>query len=427
MTITDWLGTLANKPGRLYRKLDWLPKPLFAVINNSTGNMYDDEISSVTINRGKSDNAGGVTPATMEVQLGTNKVGKAGDIIALVINFGARNAIIAKLGGSAEDSAYIAARFRGRLGRQTMEDRGDKKLPLNTMMAASWSAQLPYSPDVHTLPSGTNIYTLLERILRPSYLAARINVSRPDATPLDSTFGDVTGKYSDLIGKFAGDIGILVRDTRSGDLEVLPMPYRREDALSRMATLPALTRSQALSPASWDQPNEQPATEYRLKYRDANNVVKTIVTSPTGAVTGTAPVEDLDWTYFRAYTDQWRYVHGLRSSGFDDRFRLETVTIDLLELLSSPHKYHWQQALYVLKMQVGDPVYLGADWPNPLKGVHFAEGITERIDLDTWEVELHLIRFRELTGDEPTGTIPARVWEQAKYPWSTETREWGQA
>lgn len=426
MTITDWLGTLANKPGRLYRKLDWLPKPLFALQTDPLGNVTDDSIRRITITRGKSDNSGGVHPSTMEVELGNNLVGIAGNLIGLVIRSAPAAALAEKIGGVGSE-AYFSPRFRGRLGRQTMEDMGDKKLPINSMMAASWSSQLSYSPDVHTIPSGTNIYTLLQTILKPSYLGSRMNVIRPDLTPLDYTFGDVTGKYSDLIGKFAADIGILVRDTRDGRLEVLPMPWRRDDALARMPLIPSLSRSQALSPASWVQPNEQPATEYRLTYRDANNIVKTIVTSPTGEVTGTAPVEDIDWTHFRAYTDQWQYIHGLRASGFDDRFRLETVTVDLLELLSSPYEYHWQQALYILKMQVGDPVYLGEDWPNPLKGVHFAEGITERIDSETWEFELNLVRFRELTGSEPTGTIPARVWSQANYPWSNETREWGQA
>lgn len=420
MTITDWLVTVANKPGRLYRKLHDIPKPLFALITTPLPNITDDSIRKIIINRGKSDNSGGVSPATMEVEIDNNLVGKAGNIIAVVINFSARNALAAKLGGGEAESAYMAARFRGRLGKQSMNDTG--KLPSNTLMCSSWSAQLSYSPDVHSVPSGTNVGILLERILKPSYLAARIPLIKQGS--YDSTFGDSTGSYSDLIGKFAADIGILIRDTRAGELEILPMPYRRDKALASIETSVPLTRAQALSPATWVQPNEMPAVEYRLKYRDAANVVKTIVTSPTGAVTGTAPVEDLDWTHFRAYTDQWRYVHGLRSAGFDDRFRLEEVTVDLLELISSPYEYHRRQASYMLRMQVGDPVYLGGDWPTVLRGVHFAEGMTEEITSESWTITLNLIRYRELTGDEAVGAIPAHVWDQATYPWDTETRKW---
>lgn len=420
MTITDWLVTVANKPGRLYRKLHDIPKPLFAVITSPLPNINDDDIRKIIITRGKSDNSGGVHPSVLEVELDNNLVGKAGNIISVYINFAARNALAAKLGGSAAEASYMGARFVGRLGKQSMNDTG--KLPNNTFMCSSWSAQLSYSPDVHSVPSGTNMGILFDRILKPSYLAARIPVIKQGS--YDSTFDDSTGSYSDLIGKFAGDIGILVRDTRDGSLEVLPMPYRRDNALASIQTSLPLTRGQALSPATWVQPNETPAVEYRLKYRDAANVVKTIVTSPTGAVTGTAPVEDLDWTYFRAYTDQWRYVHGLRSAAFDDRFRLEEVTVDLLELISSPYEYHRKQASYILRMQVGDPVYLGGDWPSALRGVHFAEGMTEEITSESWTVTMNLIRFRELTGDEATGTIPARVWDQATYPWDTETRKW---
>lgn len=423
MTITDWLVTVANKPGRLYRKLHDIPKPLFALLTNPLPNITDDNIRKIIINRGKSDNSGGVHPATMEVELDNNLVGQAGNIIALVINFGARNALAAKLGGGEAESAYMASRFRGRLGKQSMYDTG--KIPTNTLMCSSWSAQLSYSPDVHSVPSGTDVGILLERILRPSYLAARIPVIKQGT--YDATYGESTGTYSDLISKFAGDVGILVRDTRAGDVEILPMPYRRDNALASIETSVPLTRAQALSPATWVQPNETPAVEYRLKYRDAANVVKTIVTSGTGTVTGTAPVEDLDWTYFRAYTDQWRYVHGMRSATFDDRFRLEEVTVDLLELISSPYEYHRRQASFILRMQVGDPVFLGTDWPTSLRGVHFAEGLKEEITPESWTVTMNLIRFRELTGDEAVGTIPARVWDQANYSWDTETRKWDEA
>lgn len=416
---------MAKEPGRLYRKLDWLPKPLFALQTNPLGNVTDEQISRVIITRGKSDNSGGVNPSTMEVQLGNNKVGIAGNNIGLIIRSAPAAALIAKVGGSAEETTYIAPRFRGRLGKQSMDDRGDKKLPLNTIMSASWSAQLSYSPDFHALPSGTNVLTLLQRILRPGYLASRITVLSNGS--MDSTFGEASGTYSDLVGPFASDIGILIRDRRDGSLEVLPMPYRRDRALAGMATATSLTRSQALSPAQWVQPNEMPAIEYRLKYRDADNIVKTIVTSPTGEVTGTAPVEDLDWTYFRAYTDQWRYIHAMRASSFDDRFRIETVTVDLIHLLSSPWPYHWDQAINLLKLEVGAPVYFGMDWPTVLQGIHFAEGIKETIDKDTWEITLNLIRFREITGEEASGMIPARVWDQAVYAWDTESRKWDES
>lgn len=411
------------KPGRLYRKLAWLPKPLFAIQTPNIGTVTDNDIQSIVINRGKSDNSGGVHPSTVEVHLANNLVAKSNETIVVVLRTVVTTALAKKWTTDPAMPASIRSRFQGRVGRQEMLDLGF--ITRNSIMGASWSAQLSYAPDVHTLPSGTSVQTLLERILKPDYLASKITVTSQGT--FDTTYGDVTGKYSDLIGKFAGDIGILIRDLRAGGLEVLNMPYRQWQALNYMPVSAPLTRAQALSPATWAQPNEMPAVEYRLKYRDAANVVKTIVTSIPGTVTGTAPVEDLDWTYFKADTNQWRYVHGLRASGFDDRFRAEEITVDLLELLDSEFPYHWQQAGNMINMEVGAAIYLGEDWPTALRGVHFAEGITETINKDAWEIKLSLIRFRELTGDETTGTIPARVWNQARYAWDTETRKWDEA
>lgn len=415
---------MVTKPGRLYRNLDWLPKPIFSVQTANTGNIPDDEIRSIVIHRGKSDNSGGVNPSTVEVKLANNKVGKSGDDISVVMTSAAATALAGKLTTDTAVASYIRPRFKGRVGKQSMEDRNDSK-QLNTIMGASWSAQLSYAPNVHTIPNGTNVITLLQTILRPDYLASKISVSYLGTG--DVVWNAETGTYADLIGKYATDIGILIRETRTGAMQIMTMPYRRDAALAGLPTSAPLARSQAISPATWTQPNELPAVEYRLTYRDADMTVKTIVTTGDGQVSGTAPVEDVDWTYFRANTDQWRYIWAMRAATFDNRFRIESITVDLLHLLSSEHEYHWTQAEYLLKMQVGDPVYLSGDWASALQGVHFAEEMTETIDGDTWEITLNLVRFREITGEEPITPVPARIWDQANYPWDDETRTWNEA
>lgn len=415
---------MVKRPGRLYRKLDWLPKPIFSVQITNIGAVSDDEIQSVTIHRGKSDNSGGVNPSTVEVALANGKVAAGGDQIGVVMTSAASIALANRFTSDPATAAYIGPRFRGRVGKQSMEDRNNNK-QFNTIMGASWSAQLSSAPNVHTNVSGTNIITLLQRILRPDYLASKISVSYSGAG--DTIWNDAVGTYSDLIGKFATDIGILIRENRNGSMQILPMPYRRDAALAALPTSSPLSRSQAISPASWTQPNEGPAVEYRLTYRDSTATVKTIVTTGDGQVSGTAPVEDVDWTYFRAHTDQWRHIWAQRAVGFDNRFRIETITVDLLYLLSSPKEYHRQQAGYLLRMQVGDPIFLSGDWASALQGVHFAEGITETIDGDTWEMTLSLVRFREITGEEPITPVPARTWDHATYPWNTETRKWDEA
>lgn len=406
------------KPGRLYRKLANIPKPLFTVSTANTGTLSDDQISSIIIDRGKSDNSGGVHPSTVEIALAQNQVAKAGDTLDVRISTAASVAIAARFTTDPDTPAYIAPRFNGRVGMQEMEDRG--RIPRNTIYGASWSAQLSHDPTVHEFATGVNVITLLQTILRGSYLASKIPVYY--LGPGDSIYGAQAGKFSDLIGPFASNIGILIQDARDGRVNIIPLAYRRDRAIERLPSVPPLTRSQALSPARWVQPNEGPPVAYRLSRRtneDPNN----ILVSTIGATDGSEPIEEVDWSYFRGVTEQWRYIHAMRAAGFDDRFRIEEVTIDLLMLLDSPYKNHWDQAEYLLKLQPGDPVYLSEDWNGPLRGIHFAEGIREEIGSDRWNVTLSLIRFREIVGQE-TVNVPARVWNSAVHSWDIETKKW---
>lgn len=417
MTITDWWVTVANKPGRLYRKLDWLPKPLFRVHSSTTGERDDDTIRSISIHRGKSDPGGGISPSTCEVEYSDYAVGKAGETLTVEVASAAAATLGSRVG---QGAGGVAPRFKGRVGKQSVIDRGAYRRQ-STLFGASWTAQLSTSPKTYSFAPGTSIGTLLSTILKPSHLP---QIATATQGTFDRTWDAITDEtYSDLIGKFSADIGILIRDSRFGRTDILPMPYRRDDALAKVATSPPLVRSQALSPAEWEQPNEISPVVYRLKRRDVNGNETIEITSPGGTIDGTEPVQDLDWTYFREYTDQWFYIHAMRSQGFDDRFRISKITIDLLQLLSSERLYDRQQAGRLLILNPGDPVYFSGDWPGGLRGIHFAEGITERIDSNTWEIDLELVNFRETTGQNPPA-IPARVWESATYPWNDETRKW---
>lgn len=408
---------MAKKPGRLYRKLPTLPKPLFSVASASIGSRDDETVSSITIHHGKAGPGGGVSPSTCEVSFSDYAPGKSGENLTVSLTSNAATSLGTLVG---QGAGGIGPRFTGRTGKQYVDDRGNYRRQ-SSLTAASWSAQLTDSPQKFSFAPGTDIGTLLTTIMEPTHLT-QMNVVTQGT--FDHTWVAVTDQtYGDLIGKFAGDIGILVRDTRVGRTDVLPMPYRRDNALAKVATSPPLVRSQALSPAVWEQPNEGVPVVYRLKRRDVNGNETTEITSPDGTIDGTEPVEDLDWTYFREYTDQWFYIHAMRSQGFDDRFRISKITIDLLHLLSSDRSYDRQQAGRLLILNPGDPVFFSGDWPGTLRGIHFAEGITERIDSNTWELDLELVNFRETTGQHPP-SIPARVWESATYPWNDEARKW---
>lgn len=408
---------MVKRPGRLYRKLPNLPKPLFRVASASIGNRDDETITSIAIHRGKAGPGGGVAPSTCEVQFADYAPGKSGETLTVAMTSTAATALGSLVG---QGAAGIGPRYTGRTGKQHVEDYGNFRR-YSTLTAASWSAQLSDSPQKFSFASGTDIGTLLYTIMKPTHLPQMSVVTQGT---FDRTWGALTDQtYGDLVGKFAGDIGILIRDTRVGRTDILPMPYRRDNALALASGSLPLVRSQVLAPADWEQPNEGVPVVYRLKRRDAAGSETTEITSPDGTIDGTEPVEDLDWTYFREYTDQWFYIHAMRSQGFDDRFRISKITIDLLQLLSSDRTYDRQQAGRLLILNPGDPVFFSGDWPVTLRGIQFAEGITERIDSNTWELDLELVNFRETTGQYPP-SIPARVWESATYPWNDETRKW---
>ncbi|HAY42805.1 MAG TPA: hypothetical protein DCY59_04315 [Micrococcaceae bacterium] len=184
-----------------------------------------------------------------------------------------------------------------------------------------------------------------------------------------------------------------------------------------------LTRGQALSPAQWSQPNEGVPQAYRLVRRRADNI---IVNADIGEIDGTQPVVDLDWSYFRGHTDQWLYVHALRAQGFEDRYRISKLSIDLLQLLTSDRPLDKQQAGKLLTLEPGDPIYLSGDWPGVFRGIYFAEGITETINSNTWQIDLEISNFRETVG-QVSPEIPAKIWDSASYPWQDEFRKWNEA
>ena len=407
---------MANKPGRLYRKLRDIPKPLFRVNTLTTGDITDDSIQSITIHRGKAEPGGGVSPSTCEVVFSDYAPSKAGETLSILVSGSAATALGGLVGQGAQG---VAPRYSGRVGKQEVEDLGNYTR-ISTITAASWTAQLENSPQKFSFASGTNIGVLLKTILEPSQLP---KIDAVTYGTFDRTWGAITDQtYSDLIGKFAGDIGILIRESRTGGTDILPMPYRRDTALSLVASSIPLARSQVLSPVHWDQPNEGVPIVYRLQRRDVNGNVTTVA---SGTIDGTSPVEDLDWTYFREYTDQWFYIHAMRSQGFEDRFRLTNITIDLLHLMSSENSYHRTQAGKLLTLNPGDPVFLSGDWPSGLDGIYFVEGITETIDSETWQLDLSIINFRESTG-QYSPEIPAKIWNSARYAWNSETRKWNE-
>lgn len=401
-------------PGHLYRTLDKIgvPTPLLT-ITGDTFAVTDDQITSVSIGHGGTDPSPGVQPSTCEAVLQRPSWTKTGENFAVALTAAATSALSTHTGQSINS---IRNRFTGRVGRQTNTDNAGRLVA--NMTAASWSAQLPRIRTSYFLPDGTGVHDALRFLCSPDALPAISWMAYGDDDILAEPIADAT--YKDTAGKLTADIGTLVRDTRDGTLEAWSLPYRETWAAQRLADRYPLTRSQAISPATWDQPNEDIPVKVRADWIDAAG-------NPYARSSGGTPetiVERHDWTHIQAQTGALdMHFEALVNQGWNRLFRLPTVTVDLLYLLSSPREYHRGQAGMLLALNAGDPIGLSGDWPEYLRGLHFVTGLTETITKDEWMLDLSLVPYSLVLG-ENSPTVPAMVWDSATYPWNTETRSW---
>lgn len=414
------------KPGRLARTLGLTGAgSYFALYSSTVGGLYDDQIESVSIHRGKSGRGGGVHPSTLEITVkGMPALDATGSSVRFFLRETQAARLAARLGTT---GPQIERRFTGRLGQVDVEDTG--KRFTTTYGAASWITRLNYAPARSVPTAGQSVKRVIQDLLtlnRPTPLAGIIGSFHGDFDTLAETSEPVT--FKDAISKYTDDLGILVRETRAGVSQVMSLPYRLDYAQRALPRSVPLTRSEAISPAKWEQRNEWPPV-----------IVDYDVTNENGArVTRTAQIANytaesperraLDWSYIRPTTDQlYHHAYGMVYESNPRQYTVPSVKIDLLRLIASPQQYHRDQAGQLLGMEAGDPVYFSADWPSRLRGVHVAEGITETIGPDEWTLDLSLVPYSHAFGAAPAPEVPARSWESALYPWTDDPRPWAGA
>lgn len=401
---------MTNKPRRLYKKLSAYPKPLFEVVEG--GNYYrDDDIRSINISNGKAEPGGGIQPATMTVDLDSDAFANTGNNTAARLTSAFANRLASDL---SVDAAVIRPRFTGRLGPMMIHDE-----PRNMwaqLNAASWLAVPTTAPTKHNIPSGTSIPGAIKTLIQPNYLRSKIPdpIIHGGTDYLTESFPEAT--YGSDAAKFTADIGVLLRPNRDGSLHLLTMPYRRDHALSQINGTTAIGRRHALAPAEWNQPYDLPGDEFRVVFTADDGRVVTQTTSPTGEPTGTALVRDLDWSYVRFYTEQWRHMYALRAQSIDWAFSVNELTFDMLQLITSPVEWDRRVAGLLLTLEAGGHVYLGGDWPIRVQGTYFAEGIDETITGDEWTIKLSLAPFYHVVGNRAPD-VPMTYWDQARGVW----------
>ena len=409
------------EPRRLRRTLDRIgvTAPLLEVAGE-TFTAGDDQITSVSISHGGTSPSPGIQPSTCETVLQKTLWMKTGQNMTVRLTAAAAASIANRAGGSVSASR-IRDRFTGRIGAQDYDDHGDR-LSIR-LAAASWSAQLGRLRDVERWYSAGMQVNEVIRFLVATHAALpqiewmSYGTGRWDVLAEDQPEGTI----GNLLSKLTADIGVLVRDTRAGQLEAWPLAYRHYWAQQDLARQYPLTRSQAISPAKWSQPNEDMPAKVAALWIEQDGTEEHV----SAGGTDDSIIERHDWTYIKDQgTDnlrmQWR---ALVSQQWERVMRIPSIKIDLLMLLGSDKDYHRGQAGLLLALNAGDTIGLSGDWYSDLRGIHVVSGIDEQITSSSWTLTLSLIPWRLVFG-ETSPDVPALVWESATYPWADETRRW---
>lgn len=416
------------RPLRLRRELSKVTgaNPAFAFYSDVTGPIYDKDIQGVVINRGKSERGGGHTANTFEMTInGAASAAVTGQNCRFFLRDLAAADLAARTGQTAESIMY---RYQGRMGIVSVEDTPQGAF--STLSAASWLTRMYRSSRTTTPLTGQTIDRIFTDVL--GLATPPRGVSVQFAGDFDPIFGNQEPvNFKDALTRYGSDIGIGFYEQRDGSTVIMGLPYRKARADNRAATYLPLTRSQAVSPAVWEQTSEYTADRILFDVTNANGskVTRTIDIESDDTLKETTRE---DWSYIQSDSagtsgQLYQEAYGRVFESNTRTFSIPSVKIDLLYLINSPYEYHRQQAGQLLAMQVGDPVFFSGDWPNQLAGVHFAEGMTETVTPTSWTIELELVRYAIAVGETIQPTIKPRVWSSANQTWASNTNIWGNA
>lgn len=416
-----------SKPSRLWSKLG-AKSPLFtvAVGGDDPVALNDHSIRSINIHRGQDGPEAGPQDQTLEVAANSLFPVMTGSSIRCRISLYGSNIITDMCGA---DPVKIRERFHGRLGKQTVEDESPTK-QFTTLFGSMWQSQLRNTDFTVAETKGKSVSQMIRSLSNPTgvglpYLPATTTPSPNGDYGYVAEDGDPTD-YSTGIDRWATKLNIYGQSLRNGSAQFLTVQNRYDMAIAGMSSKVPITRSQAISPASWEQPRENMPTIHRVRYVGPDG--------PTWATFGEDPMnQKIKAVEYDVLYAKWLYEKQPRSIAWTeyqrDRtlgYRIPSVTIDMLRLLTSPVPYHRTQAKQLLELECGDPVYFSGDWSQSLRGIQFVSGMSESITPDGWEIELSL-NSSEVTLGEFSPEVPARIWESAPYPWDDETRKWNEA
>lgn len=413
------------RPSTLHRRLSPDGYPVVGLTVPGGTLLPDSKIREWTATHGG--DMYGYTPATMETTAAGSLPARINGSVTVYLSQWLAEKITA---GTPIPAARIRPRFVGRVGLDTIDDRGDKRARHTNLRCSSWGALLGQSRRRITMHEGGSLAAETRNIFQHPSLSSMVSLSYGDPAYLDRVHATETGTYQDVADKYTKDIGTLIQQKRDGSLQLLAPNVRRLALEAGNRTQYGYLRSHTLAPASWDQPVESLTGPLSIKRRTADTSVAYVEPwpLPSGVVDALdMDTEPYDWSHIRINSQNYQHFMNARNlESNSPRHSLSSVKFDLMRMVSSPREYDRLCAAQLLDLNAGDPIYFGGDWPKEIRFPYFTTEITETMTPDEWTLEIKTQHPRTVVGmnDPELPVLTSAVWAQAVNPWNTYTKPW---
>lgn len=407
---------MSRRPSPLFRRLG-LTGPTDRIFAGFTGSA---QVTELAIHHG-GDDASSPTPSTLTFTTAQNLNPTNVRTIAVDLETGLADWLAARCGVNTSD---IRTRFWGYYADYSTEDtsRGRRHTTVNAVskMALLQRASITYQPTTR----GRLARSPADRFSGTNIRWVEVFFDTPPAGPAwTSGLANDPMTAAEWLDQLSQH-GYIISDNRGPYIQIRDVPRQRLRRSESLLGDWPLQRAHVLEPITWTTKPRTP-TVTTIAYNHLGETYQAGSYDPASNKVH----QHLDFTAF-TYDNSQDLAQLDRRLGWDaansaDRgFGLDAVTIPLDHLISSEFEGHRRAAGTLLKLNVGDPIPLGNDWPADIAGMHIVTGITETFTHRGWDMTLQLMPWAHFDGTAG-GTVPARVWSQMAGRWSDySTQEW---
>ncbi|MBM7052215.1 hypothetical protein [Rothia sp. ZJ1223] len=232
-------------------------------------------------------------------------------------------------------------------------------------------------------------------------------------------------------------LGVAVTHNYDGSLSYRHPADRVDQMRKALENDMPLQRSNALSPATHEQPTSFVDTRPRLVYRVTGSTQQQIADYFSRLMRGveiplyTTDEEITDIQFSADYGNYKFPANRAVYNAISTSWQTPSITVDMLSLLNG-NSYAQQLAKQIVTTPEGGFIIFGGDWPEELRGPKTVQGITETIDATGWKIELSLGDPRAVFGwnpEDPYHLMPeprTLTWAQQTGKWAEETKKWSE-